>query len=99
VSDWLTAEVRLVFFDTESYDARVYEFENDVRGAFANPALYGRGRRWYVLLRTSPVGGILTFSCKYAATQKEGIRTISSGNTEIAGDLDDRFSLQLDLRL
>lgn len=98
VTPWLTAEARLVFFDTESYDTRIYEYENDLRGAFANPALYGRGRRWYVLLRSAPAWDILTLSCKYAVTQREGVRAISSGLTEIAGDLDDRFGLQLDLR-
>jgi hypothetical protein len=94
----LTLEARLVFFDTESYDSRIYEYENDLRGVFANPALYGRGRRWYLLVRTAPMLEVLTLSCKYSATQKDGVRSISSGNTEIAGDLDDRFGLQLDLR-
>jgi hypothetical protein len=87
-----------VFFDTESYDSRVYAYENDLRGAFSNPSLYGRGRRWYVLVRSSLIDGVLTLSCKYAATQKDGARTISSGDAEIAGDLDDRFGLQIDLQ-
>jgi hypothetical protein len=93
----VSVEGRLVFFDTDSYDARVYAYENDVRGVFANPALYGRGRRWYVLVRSEPLAGILTFSCKYAATFHEGVTSISSGLMEIAGDTDDRLGLQLDI--
>jgi len=94
----LTLEARLVFFDTESYDSRVYEYENDLGGVFANPALYGRGRRVYVLVRTAPIAEVLRISCKYAATQKDGVRTISSGDAEITGDLDDRFGFQLDIQ-
>ena len=91
-------EARLVFFDTESYDSRVYEYENDLRGAFANPALYGKGRRWYLLVRSPPLLEVVTFSCKYSATQKDGVGTLSSGDSEIVGDLDDRFGIQLDMR-
>ncbi len=98
VASGLTVEGRLAFFDTESYDARVYAYENDLRGAFANPPLYGKGRRWYLLARGEVIEGVLTFSCKYSATQKDGVRMISSGDAGIIGDLDDRFGCQLDLR-
>lgn len=94
----ISVEARLAFFDTESYDTRVYEYENDLRGVFANPALYGRGRRWYILIRSPVVLGVASFACKYAATRKEGVRFISSGDTEIRGDLDDRLGVQLDIR-
>ena len=42
---------RLIFFDTESYDSRVYEFENDLTGVLNNPALFGKGTKWYLLVK------------------------------------------------
>ena len=40
---------RMIFFDTQSYDSRVYEYESDVRGGYSFPPLYGRGSRWYIV--------------------------------------------------
>lgn len=94
----LKLEVRLIFFDTDSYDSRLYEYENDLRGVFSNPALYGKGRRWYALM-SYKFANILNFSAKYSETLKEGVKTISSGLTEIIGDLDNRVSLQLEVSL
>jgi uncharacterized membrane protein len=91
-----SAEARIVFFHTDSFDSRLYEFENDLRGVFSNPALYGKGRRWYVLLRYQ-VFDLLSISMKYAETQKEGVQSISSGLSEIIGDTDNRLSVQVDV--
>lgn len=97
-SERLTLEVRLAFFQTDSYDSRIYEFESDVQGSFSNPGLYGRGRRWYTIARWQIVQGI-RLSAKYSEIQKEGVSTLGSGSTEVAGDLDNRITLQLDVSL
>jgi hypothetical protein len=47
----LALEMRLATFRTESYDARVYAYEYDVRYSFSVPALSGEGTRSYVLAR------------------------------------------------
>lgn len=92
------AEARLIFFDTKSYDTRVYEFENDLRGVFSNPALYGKGRRWYLLVRWN-VGSAVSISAKYSETQKDAASSMGSGVMEIQGDVDNRVSLQLEIKL
>ncbi len=92
-----TAEARLIFFDTDSYDSRVYEFENDLRGVFANPALYGKGRRWYLLARWK-AADMISLSAKYSETQFDGVKSIGSGLTEIQGDVDNRIAFQLDVK-
>ncbi len=93
-----SVEGRLVFFQTDSYDSRVYEYENDIRGVFSNPGLYGKGRRWYVVFcyTASPV---VTLSVKYSETQKEGVTSIGSGASEVRGDMDNRMGVQIDLSL
>jgi len=94
----LTVDGRVIIFDTDSFDSRVYEFENDLRGTFSNPALFGKGIRWYILVRHR-LGGSLEFSAKYSKTVKDGVKSLSSGLSQIAGDSESQFSFQIDLSL
>ncbi len=63
----LAALGRLIFFDTDSYDSRVYEYESEVRGASSIPPLYGRGIRYYLVLAYPLMSGFL-LSGKFAET-------------------------------
>ena len=45
---------RLLFFRTDSYDSRLYEYEPSVAGTFDLPPLYGRGKRWFVIASYAP---------------------------------------------
>jgi hypothetical protein len=92
------AEARMIFFDTDSFDSRVYEYESDIRGVFSNPALYGKGRRWYLVLRYKFFDR-LDLSAKYSETQKDGVSSMGTGTSEIRGDLDNRICIQVDLQL
>ncbi|MFH0992164.1 MAG: helix-hairpin-helix domain-containing protein [bacterium] len=94
---WLHMENRVIFFHTDSYNSRVYEYEHDLVGVFANPALYGRGMRWYCTI-DAEVTSSIGFSVKYSELLKDGARSIGSGLGEIQGDRDNRFSMQLDIR-
>ncbi len=98
VGSSLSTEARLIFFHTDSYDSRIYEYENDLRGVFSNPAVYGKGRRWYVLVRWN-ASDVIHLSAKYSETQYDDRTTISSGQTEINGDIDNRIAVQLEVRL
>lgn len=42
---------RYAIFDAETYDSRIYTYENDVLYAFSIPAFYSKGSRTYLLLR------------------------------------------------
>ncbi len=92
----LQGEIRMIVFDTDSYFSRLYEYESDLVGVYHNGALYGRGRRWYALVRWSPTGAI-SLSAKYSETIQDGARSVGSGEMEISGDLDNRLSIQVDL--
>ncbi len=89
---------RVVVFETDSYDSRLYEFENDVRGIFSNPPLYGSGMRWYCL-STYDIGTALRISLKYSETIKSGVTVMGSGENEIQGALDNRVTFQIDMML
>ena len=91
-------QARVIFFDTDSFDSRLYEFESDVRGAFSNPGLFGRGRRWYLLVRYK-ITGFLELSAKYAETYRDDVKTIGSGAAEILSNIKSRANFQLDVKL
>jgi hypothetical protein len=94
----MTIEARLVLFQTDSYDSRIYEYENDLRGVFTNPALFGKGGRWYILVGYK-MGQTLTLSLKYSRTRKEGVTSLGTGPNEIAGDQETNIAAQIDLGL
>ena len=60
---------RVIFFQTDSYDSKVYEFENELKGIMYNPALFGTGTRFYIVLIYELFNGIV-ISLKYSETYK-----------------------------
>ena len=90
-------QLRFAVFETESFDSAIYEFEDEVPGAFTNPALFGRGMRWYFILRYQLFSN-MNFAAKYAQTVKEGVRSMGTGNDEIKGDSQSVVSMQVDVR-
>jgi hypothetical protein len=88
---------RIVIFDTESYNSRVYQFENDLRGVLNNPALYGKGTRWYLMIEYDFLD-FARISAKYSELYKPDELSLSSGDNEILGNLDNRITVQLDIK-
>jgi len=88
---------RIIFFRTDSYKSRLYEFENDLTGVMTNPVLYNDGSRWYFLANYKTHFG-LSLSLKYSELYKPYERTIGSGYSEIQGNVDNRLSVQLDFQ-
>jgi hypothetical protein len=89
---------RFILFQTDSFNSRVYEFENDLTGVLSNPALFGEGIKWYVLLNYKFLDNF-TLSMKYSELHKPNEKSLSSGLNEINGNTDNRLSLQIDYRL
>jgi hypothetical protein len=67
-SSALSIAGRVVFFHSDGYDSRLYEYEPDMEGAYSMPPLYGQGRRWMILLKYAPVRQF-RLSAKYSATE------------------------------
>jgi hypothetical protein len=81
---------RVVFFRSEGYDSRLYEYEPDFEGVYSMPPLYGHGRRWMVLFKYAP-GSRFRLSAKYSATEMmQGARY---GGADLA------FGLQVDFQI
>jgi hypothetical protein len=94
LSSPLELSLRFALFDTESYDARLYAYENELIGVFAIPPYYGRGIRWYAMARLSPLRGVDVW-LRYGAFIYQDQDVISSGLQEIPGNTRSDLKVQL----
>lgn len=76
---------RYSLFDTDSYDTRLYVFEQDVPYSFSVPAFSGKGSRFYVLLNSSLTKN-LSLILRFSQTWYSDRNIISSGLDEISGN-------------
>lgn len=82
------------YFDTDSYDSRIYAYERQLPHNFAFPMYYGRGYRLALVAR-STIGRKLQIDGKIGATHYNDRTTISSGLQEISGSTMTDVSLQM----
>ncbi len=95
IKNLISISARIIIFETDSYNSRLYEFENDLRGVMTNIPMFGEGLRWYLLINYQPIKP-LNLYIKYSETYKPNLKTLSSGNSEIIGNVDNRISFQID---
>jgi len=87
---------RYAIFDTESYDTRIYVYENDVPTFYTISPYNGKGTRYYVMLNYTPFKGVDLFA-RYSRTTYTDRETVGSGLDEIEGN--HRSDLRVMLRL
>ncbi|MDR9409175.1 MAG: helix-hairpin-helix domain-containing protein, partial [Balneolaceae bacterium] len=54
LSDRFQIDARVTMFETEGYDSRVYQFENDLLYVLSNTMLFDQGQRMYILFNYEP---------------------------------------------
>ena len=95
---WLTFYGRLSYFDVDSYDARLYSYENDLLYRFSVPAFQDAGHRYYLMMRAA-VGPRATVAVKWSATRYDDRDQIGSGWDVIDGSALREIYLQVRYRL
>ena len=90
------AQYRLAWFHTDSYNARIYAYENNVLYGYSFPAFSGEGWRTYLNLSWRPVR-FLTCYFKSGLTIYPHLSSLSSGLSKIDGNK--RFDLTFQVRL
>jgi hypothetical protein len=89
--------LRYAIFDTDSYDSRIYAFENNMLNVFYIPAHTYKGSRTYLLLRW-------TFAKRFDLWVKYGVflydnqKTIGSSTEMINGNQKTDFGVQLRMK-
>lgn len=92
----LTSSIRYALFDTDSFDTRIYAYENDILYAFSIPAYFNKGSRFYFNLKYK-LNKNASLYFRYAQTQYANTKNISSGTSKISGDTKSEIKLQLKL--
>lgn len=89
--------LRYALFDTDSYDSRIYAYENSVLYAFAIPAYNGRGTRFYLSTKYHISRGVDLW-VRYAQTYYADRNEIGSSKELITGNTKSEVIAQLRLK-
>ena len=85
---------RYAIFDTESFNSRIYAYENDVLYAFSIPAYSNRGVRTYLTVRYHIKRGVDLW-LRYGLTYYDNLDVVSAGLEEIQGNHKQEIKAQL----
>ncbi len=80
----ISFSLRYILFDTDSYDTRIYAYENDVLYAYSIPSYYYKGSKYYFLVHYSIVRGIDCW-VRVGRTAYDNQQTVGSGLDIIDG--------------
>ncbi len=86
--------IRLLYFETDGYDSRMYAYENDVLYSFSIPVLYDKGYRYYANINYD-VNKKCTLWLRWAQTIFRNRQTVGSGLDEIAGNKRTEIKVQM----
>ena len=86
--------LRYALFDTDSYDTRIYTFENNALYVFSIPAYYYQGSRAYALIRFSFLRHCDLW-IRYGTFLYSNRTVLSSGPEEIKGSRKSDITVQL----
>lgn len=90
----VSGNIRLLYFETTGYDARLYAFENDVLYGYSIPAFSGKGYRYYLNISYKLNKNFQCWS-RLAQTIYSDRDKIGSGLDEINGNKKTELKLQI----
>jgi len=90
--------LRYALFDTDSYDSRIYTYENNALYVFAVPAYYYQGSRAYILVRYSFLKHCDLW-VRFGTFIYNNRDSIGSGAEEVLGSKKSELTFQLRIKL
>jgi len=84
-------------FDTDSYNERIYSYENDVQYSYSIPTYYGKGIRFMEMLEWSPFSKV-DIAIRYSQTWYSDREVIGSGLDLINGNTKSEAEMQVRLK-
>jgi hypothetical protein len=88
-----SGNIRLQYFETDSYNSRVYAYEDDVLYSFSIPVFYGKGAEYYINVHYE-FSKKLGLWFRFAQTIYKDQNTIGTGLDEINGNKKTEVKLQ-----
>lgn len=89
---------RYALFTTDTYNSRIYTYENDVLYAFSVPSYFGNGQRWYLMLKWKIIPR-LSMWLRFARTTYFNKNTVGSGNDLIDGNSKSEVKVEIKIKL
>ena len=89
-----SANIRLQYFETDSYNSRLYAYENDVLYSFSVPVFYDKGYRYYLNINYDFTRKMSVWA-RVAQTVNPNLSVIGSGLDEIRGNRKTEVKLEL----
>jgi hypothetical protein len=93
-SSKVSGTIRLAYFNTPSYNSRLYAYEDDVLYGSSFGSYYGKGIRTFISLRYRILKDMDVWG-RYAIYVYQGIEKIGSGLDEIEGNKKSDFKVQV----
>ncbi|MDR2652994.1 MAG: helix-hairpin-helix domain-containing protein [Prevotellaceae bacterium] len=94
----LDVSLRYAYFDTDSWNTRIYAYENDMLYAYSVPAYYMKGQRFYLNLRYS-ITKRIGFWLKASQTVYKNRESTGSGTTKIDSNKQTEIKAQVIIKL
>ena len=94
LSSRLSGNIRVAYFNTTSYDSRIYAYEDDVLYNFTFGLYNGKGLRGYANLKYRLAKRVDLWG-RYALYNYDNVETIGSGLDEIKGKMKSEMRIQL----
>ena len=88
-----SGNMRLQYFETDSYNSRIYAYEDDVLYSYSIPVFFGKGFRYYFNANYN-FGKKLVVWARWAQTIYKDQNSIGTGLDEINGNKKTEVSLQ-----
>lgn len=89
---------RYLLFDTDTYNDRIYTYENDLLYSWSVPSFSGKGSRFYSMVKFD-VGIHTSLWLKYSLTSYSGRNTIGTGNEESNGNKRSEIKMQVVVKI
>ena len=95
---WLTLTGRYALFHTDSYDTRLYAYENDVLYTSSIPAYYGIGSRLYAMMKVE-ITSYIDLWLRVAQSFYKNKHTIGTALDAINGNNKSDIHLQMIVKI
>ncbi len=89
----VSANCRLLFFETSSYNTRLYAYESDVLYNYSIPVIYGKGVRYYLNFNID-YGKSFSIWLRWAQTIFSDKSDVGSGLDAISGNVRSEYKCQ-----
>lgn len=94
LSSRISGNVRIAFFNTPSYNSRIYAYENNVLYSSGSAVYSGKGCRTFINVRYKLIKKMDVW-LRYAIALYQGVERIGSGLDEIAGNKKSEVKFQV----